>query len=205
MRSQHRLPIAKLRLRGLARSLLIAGACMLSASAADALTIKLIVPIPAGGAGDILARVLTDQIGRTYGAAMVVENRAGGSTLIGTEAVARATPDGSSLLAAGTGFVINPHLRKTAYDPLTSFEPICHLANLPTVIVVKSSSPYIKLTDLHYAARAKPGQLTLASIGPASTAHIAFEMLRRAAKVVGIPLPDRTSTIGTKQTWRERA
>jgi tripartite-type tricarboxylate transporter receptor subunit TctC len=191
MQSLEQLPISKLRSRGLVRSFLTAGTVMLSAAAADAQTVKLIVPIPAGGAGDILARVLANQISRTHGAPIVVENRAGGSTLIGTEAVARAAPDGSSLLIAGTGFVINPHLRKTNYDALTSFEPICHLANLPTVIVVKSSSPYNKLSDLLDAARAKPGHLSLASIGPASTAHIAFEMLRRAAKadMTFVPFP----------------
>jgi tripartite-type tricarboxylate transporter receptor subunit TctC len=149
------------------------------------------VPIPAGGAGDILARVLSDQIGRSQGATMVVENRPGGSTLVGTEVVARAAPDGSTLLLPGTGFVINPHLRKTNYDPLTSFEPICHLVSLPTVIVVKSSSPYATLPDLLAGARGKPGQLTLASIGPASTAHIAFEMLKRAANadMTFVPFP----------------
>lgn len=191
MRSLDQLPIPKLRSRGVARSLLTAGAFMFLASAAEAQTTKLIVPIPAGGAGDILARVLADQIARTHAVTMVIENRPGGSTLVGTEAVARAAPDGSSLLVAGTGFVINPHLRKTNYDPLTSFEPICHLANLPTVIVVKSSSPYTKLADLLDAARRKPGQLTLASIGPASTAHITFEMLKRAAKadMTFVPFP----------------
>jgi tripartite-type tricarboxylate transporter receptor subunit TctC len=191
MRSLDQLSISTLGARGIARSLLTAGTFMLLASAADAQTVKLVVPIPAGGAGDILARVLADQIARTEGATIVVENRPGGSTLIGTEAVARAAPDGSSLLVAGTGFVINPHLRKTNYDPLTSFEPVCHLANLPTVIVVKSSSPYAKLADLLDAASARPGQLTLASIGPASTAHIAFETLKRAAKadMTFVPFP----------------
>ena len=172
---------AKRSLYGLTRSLFATGALIL-ATPASAQTIKLVVPIPAGGAGDILARVLADQIGRVHGSAMMVENRPGGSTVIGTEAVARAAPDGGTLLVAGTGFVINPHLRKTNYDPLTSFEPVCHLVSLPTVIVVKSSSPYKTLAELLDASRAKPGQLTLASIGPASTAHIAFEMLKRAAK-----------------------
>src|SRR3954464_3708862 len=96
MRSLDQLPISNLRSRKLARSLLTAGTFMFLASAADAQAIKLVVPIPAGGAGDILARVLVDQIARTHGPAMVVENRPGGSTLIGTEAVARAAPDGST-------------------------------------------------------------------------------------------------------------
>lgn len=185
------LPTPRFQLRRLARSLLAASAFVLLASAASAQTIKLVVPIPAGGAGDTLVRVLADQINRIHGAAMVVENRPGGSTVVGTEAVARATPDGNTLLAAGTGFVINPHLRKTNYDPLTSFEPICHVASLPTIIVVKGSSPYATLADLINAARATPGQLTLASIGPASTAHIALEMLKRSAKfdMTFVPFP----------------
>jgi tripartite-type tricarboxylate transporter receptor subunit TctC len=159
--------------------------------AASAQTTKLVVPTPAGGAGDILARVLGEHIGRTHGQTVVIENRPGGSTVVGTEAVARAAPDGGTLLIAGTGFVINPHLRTTSYDPLRSFEPICHLVSLPTVIVVKGSSPYTTLTDLINAARAKPGQLTLASIGPASTAHIAFEMLKRASRMdmTFVPFP----------------
>jgi tripartite-type tricarboxylate transporter receptor subunit TctC len=183
--------IAGLHLQSLSRWLIAAGALVFVASAAGAQTTKLIVPIPAGGAGDTLARVLSDQIGSIYGSAMVVENRPGGSTVVGTEAVARAVPDGSTLLIAGTGFVINPHLTKTNYDPLASFEPICHLVSLPTVIVVKGSSPYNTLADLLNAARAKPGQLTLASIGPASTAHIAFEMLKRAANadMTFVPFP----------------
>jgi tripartite-type tricarboxylate transporter receptor subunit TctC len=191
MRTVDFLPIFRVRLHGLGRSLLAAGAFVLLASAAGAQTIKLVVPIPAGGAGDTLARALADRIGRTHGPAMVVENRPGGSTVVGTEAVARAAPDGGTLLIPGTGFVINPHLRKTNYDPLISFEPICHLANLPTIIVVKRSSPYTTLADLLNAARAKPGQLTLASIGPASTAHIAFEMLKRAANadMTFVPFP----------------
>jgi len=183
-------PIAACALR-LVRRLLAAGTFVLLASAASAQTIKVVVPIPAGGAGDILARVLADHIVRAHGPAMVVENRPGGSTVIGTEAVARAAPDGNTLLIAGTGFVINPHLRKVNYNPLTSFEPICHLVNLPTVIAVKSSSPYATLADLLDTARTKPGQLTLASIGPASTAHIAFEMLKRAAiaDMTFVPFP----------------
>lgn len=184
-------PIAASALHGIWCRLLAAGTFMLLVSAASAQTIKLVVPIPAGGAGDILARVLAEHIGRAKGPAMVVENRPGGSTVIGTEAVARATPDGSTLLIAGTGFVINPHLRKANYDPLTSFDPICNLVSLPTVIVVKASSPYATLADLLDIARTKPGQLTLSSIGPASTAHIAFEMLKRAARadMTFVPFP----------------
>ena len=114
---------------------------------------------------------------------MIIEDRPGASGDIGTETASRATPDGKTLLIAANTLVINPHLRKLNYDPLTSFEPICYLTSTPTVIVVNSGSAYRTLGDLLDAARAKPGNLTLASIGPASAAHIAFEALKRAAKV----------------------
>src|SRR5450432_1513975 len=83
-------------------------------------TIKIINPYPPGGTADIIARVLAEQIGRTQGVTMLVENRPGGGTVIGTEAAARAAPDGNTLLITSVVFVINPHLRKLNYDPLTS-------------------------------------------------------------------------------------
>jgi tripartite-type tricarboxylate transporter receptor subunit TctC len=145
--------------------------------------IKVIVPTPPGNSQDLLSRVLADQIGRDQGPTMIIENRPGASAIVGTEFVARAAPDGKTLLASGTALVINPHLHKTNYDALASFAPICELASLPTVIAVSSGSPYTTLADLLGAARAKPGQLSLASIGPGSTAHLAFEKLKRDAKV----------------------
>jgi tripartite-type tricarboxylate transporter receptor subunit TctC len=146
-------------------------------------TIKIVVPAPPGAVADILARLLTMQISSTQGATLVVENRPGAGDVIGTEAVARATPDGNTLLVVGTNFVITPQMRKANYDPLNSFEPICRLANAPTIIVVNSASPYRTLAELLDAARAQPGKLTLASIGPGSVFHLGFEMLKRAAKV----------------------
>jgi tripartite-type tricarboxylate transporter receptor subunit TctC len=146
-------------------------------------TIRLIVPYQAGAAVDILARLLGEQIGRTHGPTVVVENRPGGGSVIGTEAVARAAPDGNTLLISVSDFVITPHLRKLSYSALTSFEPVCYLVDLPLLLVVNSASPYRTLADLLNAARARPGDLTLAASGPATAYHIAFETLRRAAKV----------------------
>jgi tripartite-type tricarboxylate transporter receptor subunit TctC len=117
------------------------------------------------------------------GPTVIIENRPGASGDIGTETASRAAPDGKTLVIFGNPQVISPHLRKPGYDPLTSFEPICHLTTTPAVIAVNSGSAYRTLADLLEAARAKPGTLTLASIGPASATHIAFEALKRAAKV----------------------
>jgi tripartite-type tricarboxylate transporter receptor subunit TctC len=145
--------------------------------------IKTVVPYAAGGANDIVARLLAEQIGRIGGPTLVIENHPGAGGVIGTEDVARAAPDGNTLLIASTPFAIDPQLRKVKYDPLTSFEPVCHLVDAPTVIVVNGASPYRTLAELLEAARVKPGQLTLASIGPGSSFQLGFEMLKRDAKV----------------------
>lgn len=156
---------------------------MVDASSQAKRAIKIIVPYPAGGAADTLVRALADSIGRAQDLTIVIEDRPGATGDIGTEIASRAAPDGKTLLVVGNPFVMNPHLRKLAYDPLTGFEPICQLTTTPSVIAVNAASPYRTLGDLFDAARAKPGSLTLASIGPASAVHIAFETLKRAAKV----------------------
>src|SRR5436309_1359228 len=127
-------------------------------------TIKIVVPYPPAGGSDILARVLAEQIGRAQGLTLVVENRPGAGGVIGTEAVSRAAPDGNTLLITTASIVIGPHVRKLNYDPRTSFEPICYLVKTPLLIVVNSASSYHTLADLLKAARAKPGELTLASV-----------------------------------------
>jgi len=146
-------------------------------------TIRIVVPFAPGGGADILARLLGDQISRAQGPTMVVENRPGAGTVIATEAVARAAPDGTTALIVGNSFIINPNMKKLNYDPLTSFEPVCHLTRSPNVIAVNSASPYRTLPDLIDAARAKPGELTMGVNGPATSQHIGFEMFRRAANV----------------------
>jgi tripartite-type tricarboxylate transporter receptor subunit TctC len=146
-------------------------------------TIKIVVPYAPGSGPDILGRLLAEQIGRVNGQTIFVESRPGAGTLIGTEAVARAAPDGNTVLVVAPSFVINPTLRKVSYDALTGFEPICHLAATPIVLVTNSASPYRTVAELLDAARAKPSELTLGSGGPGSSLHIAFEVLKRAAGV----------------------
>jgi tripartite-type tricarboxylate transporter receptor subunit TctC len=154
-------------------------------------TIKIVVPFPPGGAADFIARVLAEQVGRFNGLVTVVENRPGAGSVVGTEAVSRAAPDGRTILLDSKESIINPHLRKVNYNPLTSFESICRLATSPTVISVNNASPYRTLANLLDAARAKPAQLTLAASGPASPFQIGFEMLKRVARVdiIFVPFP----------------
>ena len=149
----------------------------------------MVVPASPGGGSDMLARLLGEQIGRTQGQTILIENRSGAGGVIGAGAVSRAAPDGNTLLMGATDLLIAPHLRKLNYDLSTGFEPICDLVSAPLILVVNSASPYRTLTDLLDAARAKPGDLTLASSGPGTSTQLAFERLKRAANVNMTYLP----------------
>ena len=146
-------------------------------------TIKLIVPVPAGASTDFVARLMADQVSQTHGVTVVIENRAGAGGMIGTEAASRAAPDGNTLLITGNTYLLDAQTRKANYHPVTGFEPICYLAMSPAVLVVNSASPYRTLAELLEASRAKPGELSMASIGPGSTFQMAFAMFTAAAAV----------------------
>jgi len=143
-------------------------------------TIKLVVPFPPGGGIDSLARIMAEEVGRTQGVVVIVENRPGAGTVIATEAVMRAKPDGNTLLVTLNSFLISAHVRKLSYDPLTSFEPICTTASVPSVIVVDARSPYRSLDDLVRDARARAGELTYAGVTGTSL-MVGFERLNRDA------------------------
>lgn len=154
-------------------------------------TIRIIDPFPAGGSADILARVLAQQIGKTHGQNIIVENHPGASASIGYQLASRAAPDGGTLLIAADSLVVNPLLRHESYDALRDFVPICHLANSPLVFVVNSASPYHTIGDLVATAHVSPGQLTFAGLGPASSRRLQFEEFERATKVdmIFVPYP----------------
>ena len=177
-------------------------AAVLSASTAFAQSprqLRFIVPFPAGGGADLLTRVLAEQIGKAHGVSTLIENRPGAASVIGTEAASRATPDGNTVAIVANSFIIHPNFKKLTYEPLTSFEPVCLLANSPQVIVVNSISPYKTLTELLDAARAKPGELSHASVGPASAQHIAMEQLKLLAKVNMVFVPFNGNTPALNQ------
>jgi tripartite-type tricarboxylate transporter receptor subunit TctC len=153
------------------------------AQAQSGRTVRAIVPTPPAGVNDLLARLMSDYLGKTNGLSIVVENRAGAAEVIGTDAVARAAPDGNTLLFGSAQVVINPQLRKVNYHPLESFEPICLLVVAPTVYSVNSASSYRTLNDLLDAARAKPGSVTMGSLGPGTPFDIGLAALKQAAKV----------------------
>jgi tripartite-type tricarboxylate transporter receptor subunit TctC len=170
--------------RGLA-AILIATALPVLPAAAQTVpkTTRLIVPFPPGGTADVIARLIGQQLGQTSGQSFLIENRPGAGTIIATELVARAAPDGATLLIMANSFVINPSVRATLpYDPF-AFEPVCLLVDSPQVLVVNSASPFKTLAEFVAAAKAKPGDLNYAAVGPATTQHIAGEMFKRAAGI----------------------
>lgn len=146
-------------------------------------TVRIVVPNPPGGASDMIARLIADRMSRRSGHTFVIENRPGASTAIGTEVVARAAPDGGAMAIAVNSLIINSQLRKLPFDPLTSFDPVCELVELPQVLVVHADGPYRTLADLIAAARAHPGQLSLGSNGPNSGQHVVAETFKRRAGV----------------------
>jgi tripartite-type tricarboxylate transporter receptor subunit TctC len=175
-------------------SLAVILAVMISAVAASAQTassLKIVVPLAAGGGADILARILAEEIGRAQHVSVVVENRPGAGTVIGTEQVARAAPDGETVLLNNPAFLINPHIKKVSYDPLTNFEPVCNMVNFPLVFVVPKDSPLKSMADMIAMAKAKPGSVTVASAGTGNPTHIGFEVLKKATglEMTYVPYP----------------
>lgn len=158
------------------------GSAVQDAAAETGETLRLIVPVPPGGAADILARTLAARLTES-GTPVVVESRPGAGTAIGTDAVARAAPDGRTLLLNAPYILINPQLRKLNYDPLTSFEPVCYLVSSPGLFVVNGASPYNTLEGLIEAARNTPQVITFGSVGPGTAQQIGIEMLKRSAGV----------------------
>ena len=145
-------------------------------------TLKIIVPYTPGSGPDIISRLLGEQIGKGNGPTVVVENRPGGGMTIGTEAAARAEPDGNTVLLVANAFVVNAAMKR-GNTTLANFEPICNLASTPMPLVVQSSSPWKTVQELVAYAKANPGKFTFASGGPATSLHVAIEVLKLATKI----------------------
>jgi tripartite-type tricarboxylate transporter receptor subunit TctC len=146
--------------------------------------LRIVVPFPPGGAADITSRVLADHMGKSLGQTVIVENRPGGSTMIGSEVVARAPADGHTLLVVFPSFIINPALRsQMAFDPLKDFKAVGLTMSVPMAIAVHPSVPAKNLEELIALARARPGELSYGTPGIGTTHHVMGEMLRQAAKI----------------------
>ena len=153
--------------------------------------IRYVVPFTAGGGGDIIIREVAQRLTARLGQTVIVDNRAGAGGSLGTEIVARAAPDGYTLLMANVApMAINVSVyKKLNYDPLKDFAPVTTLASFPNILVLHPSVPAQTLPQLIALARAKPGQLTYASAGAGSTTHLAAEFFKSRAGVDLIHVP----------------
>ncbi|MGY8526418.1 tripartite tricarboxylate transporter substrate binding protein [Paracidovorax citrulli] len=153
--------------------------------------IKLIVPFAAGGATDVLARLLAADMGEKLGQAVVVENKPGGGTMVGAALTANAPPDGYTLLlAASTTLTLNPVIRQNLpYDPLKSFTPIGQVADMALVLVAGPATKVMTLKELVAQAKAAPDQFSYGSFGAGSSVHFGGEMLKSAAGIRMVHVP----------------
>jgi len=146
--------------------------------------VHVILPFPPGGSVDTVARLVMPRVSESLGQQFVIENRSGASGNIGTEYVARAAPDGYTLMVNTIPFVANSHMyAKLPFDPLTDFVPISLLASSPSVLVVHPSLPVRSVRELLDLARSKPGVLNFATAGPGTNPHIAGELFNYLGKV----------------------
>ena len=154
-------------------------------------SVRFIVPFPPGGGNDLIARELAQHITTPLGHAVIVENRPGASTITGTEAAARAVPDGYTLFMGNNStLTINPNLyRKLPYDAVKDFAPVSLLAAAPFILLVHPSLPARSVQELVALARKRPGQLNFGSAGTGITTHLAGEMLKFMAHIDIVHIP----------------
>ncbi len=155
--------------------------------------VRWIVPYPAGGGSDFLARTVGAQLEKQLGQPVVVENRPGAATMIGAEAVAKANADGYTVLTADNGtLVFNAALyRKMPYDPAKDFAPVGLIARFPLILVANPAAGYKSAADLVAAARAQPGKMAYASVGAGSPHHLAMELIKQQANIFVLHIPYR--------------
>ncbi|TPG57792.1 tripartite tricarboxylate transporter substrate binding protein [Roseomonas nepalensis] len=155
--------------------------------------VTLVVPFPPGGSNDVVTRMVAQPLSQALGQPFVVDNRPGANGNIGAAAVARAAPDGHTVLVSGNGQNAMNHglYRNMPYDSRTAFTHVAQLASLPNALVVAEGFPARTLQDLVRLAKEKPGDLTFASPGSGSSGHLAMAMLMRAAGIEMLHVPYR--------------
>ena len=182
----------KARLAAAALGILCAAAAPLAAHAQDFPTqpVKIVVPFPAGGTTDILARQMAKELGERWGKPVIVDNKAGASGTIFSEQLARMPPDGHTLMLTATHHVINPGLyRNLKYNTRTDFTPIAQVAAVPNVLVVHPSFPPTSVRELIQYAKANPGKVNFGSAGNGGANHLSGELFKSMAGVDMVHVP----------------
>lgn len=170
--------------------LMLLTATAAGAQAYPSKAVRLIVPFAAGGSTDIIGRTVGQKLNEMWGQPVLVDNRPGGSTVIGTDAVAKAAPDGYTLLITPAPFTIVPSLiGKLPYDPARDFEPITLINTTPLVIVVHPGVPARSIKELIALAKSRPGALNYGSSGAGGSNHLAGELFNAMAGVKMVHVP----------------
>jgi len=177
------------KIAALAAGLMVAAAA--SAQGWPQKPVRFIVPFPPGGATDISARLLAQELQDMWGQTVVIENRGGAGGGVGAAEAARAAPDGYTLFfPSGSVVTANQHIyAKMAYDPAKDFVPVTKVVSGPQVLVVPAASPYKSVADLIAAAKANPGKLTFGHAGIGSQVHLAGENFAASAKLDAVAVP----------------
>jgi tripartite-type tricarboxylate transporter receptor subunit TctC len=170
-----------------------AGAIPSASGAAEAFpqrAIRLIVPYPPGGAGDIIGRILAARLGEAVHQQVVADNRPGGGQVIATQLTARANPDGYTLLLASTTHAINPGLlKKLPYDSIRDFSAITLVADSPLLFLAHPALGVASIQELVAAAKSRPGRINYASSGPGTGGHLSVELLKRMTGIDLVHIP----------------
>ncbi len=162
----------------IAALVLVASPITTAAQSYPARPVRLVVPFPPGGSNDIVGRLVGAGLGDRLGKQIVIDNRAGGNSIIGTDIVAKSQPDGYNLIMISTSFTTNPIIHKLPYEPLKSFAWVAMLGVGPNVLAVTQSLPANSVKELIALAKAKPEQVIYASTGVGSNAHFGTELLK---------------------------
>ncbi len=165
------------------------------------MVITLVVPTAAGGGNDAMARTIAQKLGPLLGQTIIIDNRAGANGSIASEYVARAAPDGHTLMFGYIGtHAMNPALQKLRYDPVADFEPIGLVGSSPTLMVTNAAAPIKDVKDLVAQLKAKPDKFTYASAGNGTAPHYAAELFKLNAGVVMLGIPYKGSAPAVSDT-----
>ena len=152
--------------------------------------IRIVVPFAPGGGTDILTRIMAPKLNESLKQQLIIDNRPGAGSQIGTDIVAKAPPDGYTILMVDTAFMTNPSLySKLPYSSANDFAPVSLAATAPVIMIVHPSVPVHNLKELVSLARAQPGKLNFASGGPGSSTHLGVELLKYVAKIDLVHIP----------------
>jgi len=182
--------MAKLSLRIMLTVLAIAVAVPATAQTFPERPVRIVVPFPPGGGNDIIVRAMTEDMSKTLGQQVLVDNKPGAGTVIGTDAVAKAPADGYTILIASFAFAVNPSLLpKLPYDHPKAFTPITLIGRSPNIVIVPPDRPFRTMTELTAYATANPGKLNYGSFGNGTSGHLAPELYKIMAKVDILHVP----------------